>query len=269
VTRRIVCLTLVSGALAVLVRAEQSANPASVPLSDPARPPTLKVQAVEGSIMVRGSARRDVLISGRERGQEPRSQAGGGTGLRRLPLPPALAIEEVGNQISLVVQTTDRVIDLDIQVPSRTNLKLATANNGEIVVDGVEGDLEITNANGAITLTKVGGSIVANSVNDRVKVTVTSVSTRPMAFSSLVGDVDVTFPASLKANLKLRSDHGTVLTDFDLIPLQPPTSVQEPRREGGRLRIENNRFIYGAVNGGGPEIELRTFNGNVYVRRGQ
>jgi hypothetical protein len=268
VIRRIVCLTLLAGALTLVVRAEQSANHVSVPLSDPARPATLKVQAVEGSIMVRGAARQDVLVNARERGQEPRNQSGSGTGLRRLPLPPALAIEEAGNQISLVVQTTDRVIDLDIQVPSRTNLKLATANNGEIVVEGVEGDLEIINANGAITLTRVGGAIVANSVNDRVKATVTSVSTRPMAFTSLVGDVDVTLPASLKANLKLRSDHGTVLTDFDVTPLQPPTSVQDPRREGGRLRIENNRFIYGAVNGGGPEIELRTFNGNVFVRRG-
>jgi hypothetical protein len=60
-----------------------------------------------------------------------------------------------------------------------------------------------------------------------------------------------------------------VLTDFDLTPLPPPTSVQDIRRDGGRLPIESNRSIYGAVNGGGPEIELRTFSGNVYVRRAQ
>jgi hypothetical protein len=110
---------------------------------------------------------------------------------------------------------------------------------------------------------------VASSITDRVKATVISMSTRPMAFTSLVGDVDVTFPASMKANLKLRSDTGHVFTDFDLTPLQPPASDQKTRREGARLLIENNRFVYGAVNGGGPEIELRTFNGNVYVRRGQ
>lgn len=267
--QRTICLMVLAGAVTILVSAEQPVSEMSVPLSDPARPATLNVQAVEGGITVHGSTRRDVLVVARERGQEPRPQRGSGTGLRRLPLPPALAIEEARNQISLVVQTADRVIDLDLQVPSRTDLKLATANNGAIAVEGVEGDLEINNPNGAITLTRVGGSIVANSVNDRVKAVVTSVSTRPMAFTSLTGDVDVTFPASLKATLKLRSDTGNVLTDFDVTPLQPPTGVQDTRREGGRVRTENHRFIYGAVNGGGPEIELRTFNGNVYVRRGQ
>lgn len=269
IRRRTLSLAVLVGALAVLVRAEQAGNDVSVPLSDPARPATLNVQAVEGGIVVRGSPRRDVLVSARDRGQERRPPPESDTGLRRLTLPPAFVIQEVENHISLVVQTTDRVIDLDIQVPSRTNLKLATANNGEILVEGVEGDLEISNPNRAITLTRVGGAIVANSVNGRVKATVISVPTRPMAFTSLVGDVDVVFPASMRANLKLRSDSGTVLTDFDLVPLPAPTGVQDARREGGRLRLENNRFIYGAVNGGGPEIELRTFNGNVYARRGQ
>ena len=27
--------------------------------------------------------------------------------------------------------------------------------------------------------------------------------------------------------------------------------------------------VYGAVNGGGPDFEIRTFNGNVYVRKGK
>jgi hypothetical protein len=269
VIRRALRLAVLVGALVVLVRAEQVANDVSVPLSDPARPATLRVQAVEGGIVVRGLTRRDVLVSARERGQQQRTHTQSETGLRRLALPPAFVIQEAQNHISLVVQTTDRVVDLDIQVPSRTNLTLATANNGEIVVDGVEGDLEISNPNGPITLTRVAGAIVANSVNDRVKATVISVATRPMAFTSLVGDIEVAFPASMKANLKLRSDSGQVFTEFDLAPLPSPTSVQDGRREGGRLRLENNRFIYGAVNGGGPEIELRTFSGNVYVRRGQ
>jgi len=269
VIARTLRLAVLAGALVIPARAEQAGNDLSIPLSDPARPATLNVQAVEGGIVVRGSTRRDVLVSARERVEKRRPLAGGEAGSRRLALPPAFVVQEAQNHISLVVQTTDRVIDLDIQVPSRTNLTLATANNGEIVVDGVEGDLEISNPNGAITLTRVGGAIVANSVNNRVTATVTSVPTRPMAFTSLVGDVEVVFPASLKANLKLRSDSGAVFTDFDLVPLPSPAGAQDARREGGRLRLENSRSIYGAVGGGGPEIQLRTFNGNVHVRRGQ
>jgi putative adhesin len=225
--------------VAVVARAQPPADQVSVPLSDPARPATLTVQAVEGGITVRGSNRLDVLVIARDRARHQRNQGGGGTGLRQLAQPPAFTIQEARNRISIAVQTTIRVIDFEIQVPSRTDLKLATANNGGIVVEGVEGELEINNPNGAITLNRVGGSIVANSVNDHVKATVTSLSMqKPMAFTSLNGHVDVTFPASLKANLKLRSDNGNVLTDFEVTPLQQPTTVEDTRRRGGRFRIQ-------------------------------
>jgi hypothetical protein len=254
----------------VVAVARPPADQVAVPLTDPARPPNLNLQLVEGGITVRGSNRRDVLVIARDRRENQRNEGRGGTGLRQLAQPPVFTVTEERNRILFVLQTPNRVIDFEIQVPSRTDLKLGTANNGGIVVEGVEGELEINNPNGPITLNGVGGSIVANTVDGHVRATITSVSTqRPMAFTSLNGHVDVTFPASLRANLKLRSDHGNVLTDFDVTPLQPRTTIEDTRREGGRFRIEINRFIYGAVNGGGPEIELRTFNGNVYVRRGQ
>lgn len=269
---RTVCLTALIGGLAVAVTGAQP--PAdqvttTVPLTDPGRPATLNLQLVEGGITVRGSSRRDVVVIARVRGQQPRRE-GGGTGLRELAQPPAFTVTEERNRIAFVLHTPHRVIDFEIQVPSHTDVKLGTANNGGIIVEGVEGELEINNPDGPITLNRVGGSIIANTVNDHVKATIASVSTqRPMAFTSLNGHVDVTFPASLKANLKLRSDQGSVLTDFEVTPLPKSTTADSVRREGGRFRLEVNRFIYGAVNGGGPEIELRTFNGNVYVRRGQ
>lgn len=42
-----------------------------------------------------------------------------------------------------------------------------------------------------------------------------------------------------------------------------------PRRRVDRYRVSRNRSVVGATNGGGPEFELRTFNSNVYVRRGK
>ena len=33
------------------------------------------------------------------------------------------------------------------------------------------------------------------------------------------------------------------------------------------FRLAVNRSIQGAVNGGGPEFELRTYNGNIYLRK--
>jgi hypothetical protein len=103
-----------------------------------------------------------------------------------------------------------------------------------------------------------------------MKVVMTRVAPdRPMAFTTFNGPVDVTLPATVKANLKLRSDHGEIFTDFD-VQTRPASSTSSPSVRGpdGRIHIDINQSIQGTVNGGGPEFELRSFNGNIYVRKG-
>jgi len=139
-------------------------------------------------------------------------------------------------------------------------------------VEGVEGSLEVNNVNGPVRLTGVSGSVVASSVNANVTVRLTRVTdAKAMAFSSLSGTVDVTLPATTKANLKLRSDNGDVFTDFEVQQTEPPARSGWVRSDRGdrRVRFEGNNTIYGTINGGGPEIEARSFNGSVFIRKAQ
>jgi len=55
------------------------------------------------------------------------------------------------------------------------------------------------------------------------------------------------------------------------VQLQPHSAptVQKHTRGDGRYRINRTRSVVGTINGGGPEFELRTFNSNVYVRKGR
>ncbi|MDA1095220.1 MAG: hypothetical protein O3A25_18455 [Acidobacteria bacterium] len=153
-------------------------------------------------------------------------------------------------------------------MPASTNLRLTTTM-GDIGVEGVDGDLEVNAVNGGVTLTAVAGSVVAHSVNGRVLVTLTRVTAdQPMAFTSVNGAIDVTLPATVQANLTLRSDRGDVFTDFDLQLTALPTAVETSRAGRGRVRAVGNTVITGTVNGGGPDIEMRTVNGSVYVRKG-
>ena len=192
------------------------------------------------------------------------------TGLTRLQQPTSLDVEESNNVVSVRGPSNGR-IDLTIQVPVRTGLKLIKraqgSNLGTITVRGLDGDLEINTGAGTITLADVSGSIVAHSTMGSVVATVRRVTPdRPMAFTSYSGNVDVTLPRSVKADLILRSHHGDVFTDFDV---QVKNSAPaDPRQLGGGFRRNGNEPIRAAVNGGGPEFELRTFAGNVYVRKG-
>jgi hypothetical protein len=242
-----------------------------VPFSDPSRVGKVEAELLSGSITVRGEERRDVAIvirsgaSGRAPADRPAPP-----GMRRLTQMPGFTISEERNEIKIESSSMrNGAGGLELRVPLRTNLKLGSVNGGTITVENVEGELEIENVNGSVSLTNVAGAVVANSVNGAVTARLTRVTAdKAMAFTSFNGKVDVTLPPSIKANLKMRSDQGEIFTDFD-IALRPGGDKPSTTRTNGRFRLEVNRAIYGSVNGGGPEIELRTFNGSVYLRKGQ
>jgi hypothetical protein len=274
---------------------QQNTQQVTVPLSDPARPGTLSVHLMWGGVTISGTNRKDVLIEarssderrgrGRGRGGLIIADGGGGirilrgrggndsdsdtTGLRRLTQPGGFEVEEHNNEVSVASGPRNRGSDFTIQVPTRTHLKLAALNDGPIIVENVEGEIEVQNQNESVTLTNVAGSVVANAHNGKVKVIMTRLTAeKAMGFTSFNGDVDVTLPAAAKANLKMRSDHGEIFTDFD-VQIRPatPAPPQGARRGDGGFRLDVNQSIQGAVNGGGPEFELRTFNGNIYLRK--
>jgi hypothetical protein len=282
-------VALCAGATSPAAQTQQDPNRTTVSFSDPSRPGLLHLALVTGTIVVKGADVKDVTIETHARHPDADAEHSHGPehwrfhrpgqpddpeeesrGLHRLTQQPALTVEEQDNRMSVSAPSFNRPADLEIQVPRRTSLELSTVNGGDIHVEGVDGELEVSNVNGAITLAAVGGSVVAHTVNGKVTAALTRVSPqKPMAFSSLNGAIDITLPAATKANLKLQTDNGSAFTDFDLhtLPQSSDSVVEDTRQSGGRYRLKVNKVIYGAINGGGPDIEVRTFNGNIYVRK--
>ena len=254
-------------------QAPASADQVTVPLSDPARPGVIDVGLVQGSITVRGTNRKDILVIARpeaDSGRRSRRADPDATGMRRIPQTAGFRITEDANRVKVNADSPNRAITFEIEAPTRTDLKLSTVNGGEILVENIDGDLTVSNTNGGITLNNVSGTVNAGTTNGSLHATMARVAAdKEMSFTSLNGTVDVTLPSSTKANLRMRSDNGDVYSDFD-VQLQPAAAVvQENRGSNGRYRIRRNRSIVGTINGGGPEFELRTFNRNVYVRKGR
>ena len=265
------CISISASALVAAMSlagpvAAQQTDQVTVPFTDPGRPGLVTVTSVNGTITVHAANRRDVLIETRARPERNRIRTTTG-GLRRLEPTAGFEVVEENNRMVISANANDSV-ELVVTVPTRTNLKAIGTNGGPLTIDGVDGEIEATNTNNNLTLTNVAGSVVAHSTNGNVKASLMRVTEKPMAFTSFNGNVDVTLPASLKATFKLRSDMGELFTDFDLQVKTDTTTSQNPQRENGRLRIVVNKSLTGALNGGGPEIELRTFNGNVYLRKG-
>ncbi|HET9167259.1 MAG TPA: DUF4097 family beta strand repeat-containing protein [Candidatus Angelobacter sp.] len=248
----------------------QSDNRVTVPLTDPARPVTLRAHLVSGSITVKGADVKEVIVEARARGDEAHT-GGRAEGMKRIPMTSTgLNIEAENNNVRVSTDSYQRTVDLTITVPTHTSLSLHSVNDGNIVVSGVDGEFDINNVNGEVDLKNIGGSVVAHALNGHVVATMNRVDPqKPMAFSSLNGDIDVTFPADLKANVSLRTDNGEVYSDFDVKvqPNAPQQTVEDDRGKGGKYKVKIDKNVRGTINGGGQEIQFKNFNGNIYIRK--
>jgi len=243
------------------------ADRVSVNLSDPARPALVKASLLNGGITVKGYDGKEVVVEARARNHD---SARPDSNMKRIVVSSTgLSVEEENNEVRISSDSVVRTIDLTISVPFHTSLKLSSVNSGDIVVTGVDGELDVNDVNGSVTLNNVSGSAVAHALNGRLLATFTRVNQKPMAFSSLNGDIDVTFPADLKANLSLKSDRGEIFSDFD-VQIQasaPQQTVEDGRKNGGKYLVKIDKTVHGAISGGGPELQFTNFNGGIYIRK--
>lgn len=253
--------------LAAMTLAQDSGDRVTVPFRDNSRPRTLVVSLIQGSITVHGYSGNDAIVEGVSRGSHRRSTPP--PGMHQIaPIGAGLDVTEDNNTITIHGGVM-RSADVTVQIPAQTSLRLKTINGGKISVDGVSGDIEADNTNGSVLITDVSGSVVANSTNGKILVTLNKVTpNKNMSFSTLNGTVDLTLPADTKANLRMRTDNGDIWSDFDVkVEGSHPPQVDDQRKSGGRYRVRMDKTIYGTINGGGPEIQLVTFNGTIYLRK--
>jgi hypothetical protein len=276
---------------------ESQADHAVVSFTNPAKPGTVEVDISEGSITVRGYEGKDVIIDARwrervltkeekeqeaaqgEEGEEldqeelarKKAQAEKAKGMKAIEVESmGLTIEEEENVVRVNAEEGKRAVDLVIQVPFSTSLQLSCRDDERgVTVDRVDGEIEVETSDGPIILTNVSGPVVADSSDGEIKAVFGKVTPgKPMSFSAMEGDIDITLPFDVKASLKIKTDEGKIFTDFDvqLTPSQQKKEEDE-RKGGGGYRVSFEKVTMGLINGGGVEIQLTTYEGNIYVRK--
>lgn len=273
-------IVLMCSATAAIHAQSAAVDKVEVPLTDPSKPAEVRISVITGSITVTGYNGKTVIVEAaakiKEHGEEkeeegeeeePNKKTKGMFRIRNNST--GLNVEEENNVVEVKTQTFNRKIDLTLKVPFKTSLKLRAVNNGEVTVEKVEGDLNVNHVNGPVTLKDVGGTVVANTVNGDLTVSFENVSLdKPMSFSTFNGDVDVTFPASAKFNLKLKTDRGEIYSDFELnVQASPVKARKMEKKEKGKFVVTFDKAVHALLNGGGEEATFKTFNGDIYIRK--
>jgi DUF4097 and DUF4098 domain-containing protein YvlB len=241
-----------------------------VPLSEPGKPFKLTVGLLSGSIKVTGYEGKDVVIDVTGEDNKRKSKGETSNGMKRITAGNGMDVsaEEKGNSVVVRSHSWNAPVHMVIKVPQgESKMKLSTNNDGDITVSNVSGELEINNLNGDVSATGVSGSVVATTLNGDVVIGFKTIDPKAaMAFSTLNGKIDVTFPVTLKANVKLKSDQGEIYSDFD-VDADKTQPIPSKSANGGTYRVKIDNTIHGKIGGGGPEMMMKNMNGNIYIRK--
>jgi hypothetical protein len=254
---------------------QAQSNEFTIPLTDPAKRGKLKAHLNYGSITVKGTGRKDILVkySGEEdddRGHRNHNgnNAASADGLKRIGGGGMdLEAAENNNYVKVQSNSWNNKMNLEIEVPSNFDLEVHTYNDGDLVITNIQGALELTNYNGEITALNISGSVVATTYNGDVKVTFDKVTENtPMSYSTYNGDIDLTLPATAKGSFKMKTEQGEIFTGFEMnVTSSGPVQKKDPR--SGTFKVVIDDWKKGDVNGGGPEFTMKNYNGDIYIRK--
>lgn len=233
-------------------------------LSQSSIPGLLIFENPRGSIKVTGYEGSVLLATGTLRFSD--TEKPDGNSMRRIDQKTFdISAEVNGNNIILLCRTTGKTVDFDIKVPLNFSLKLKSLDNGTVEVFNINGEIEVENANGDISLGNISGSAVLSSVYGKISAAFRDVNPgSPMMFTSFEGNITVTLPESVNARVKLRSEHGQILSDFDIEPASRQSVVKKVENT---LVYSLEDWITGTINEGGPEYIMKTYNGNIILRK--
>jgi hypothetical protein len=143
-------------------------------------------------------------------------------------------------------------VNFVIRVPASVNYNFdrLVSVSGNVEVTGVTGQIRADSVSGNVTVTDVSGLVSANAVSGNVLVKIARLQgAGEMSFRSISGNVNVTAPSNLDADVEMSTISGSLKTDF-------PIEVMEKRYGPGRS-------ARGRLGAGSHNLRITTVSGRV------
>ncbi len=202
-----------------------------------------------------------------------------------------LNVSQEGNTISIIGANREaNDAEYTIRIPKSLNLNVDYNHwsTGDVVIEGMVGEVEAKAFSSDLELIDVTGPITAHTLSSDLIVSFSTLSQNsPSSLSSTSGDIEITMPASTKGTFKMSSISGGVYTDHDFVMEKPKESSREGRSttvtsgssssRSSRDGYSSARDFYhqsshgikstGKLNGGGVEVSIYSVSGDVYIRK--
>ena len=149
------------------------------------------------------------------------------------------------------VRNNDVKVDFKIRVPAKVDLISRTVN-GEINALGLAGNVESHTVNGSINIS-TSGYAQAKTVNGDISAKLSDANwPGALDFKTVNGGISVNLPSETNSSVDASTVSGDISSDFQLTIL-------------GTM---SRKHLSGTIGGGGRELNLKTVNGSIHLRRG-
>ena len=141
-------------------------------------------------------------------------------------------------------------VEYTVTVPRNARLDDINLVNGDIDVEGVNGEVKVSCVNGKLTARKLGGRAELSTVNGKLEANVDRLRSS-LDVSSVNASVLVTLPSDARADLEASTVSGSITDDFG-------------------IPVSNHHFVghdlRGEIGGGGPHVRVSNVNGRIEIR---
>ncbi len=170
-----------------------------------------------------------------------------------------LNVNNEGNTVTIFQAARRGQGRYTVKVPKNIKVQIEHTGDwegGKIEIYGTEGELEVSGNYNSVYMEDVTGPALVSTVFGKVEATFTELSQQgPTSLVSVYGIVDVTLPASSKADLMIKTPYGEAFSDMN---------IQFPDADGMK---KVSSTIKGTLNGGGVGLDLKSSYKNVYLRK--
>lgn len=273
-------LAMLAGSMQVASAEEQNY---SLPLSKPGEPVSIDIEVYRGSITLVGykgdtieiSAKTSVFTGKDKDLKKVKDKINKNTATRSTEGLKSfksqgmrLEIKEKNNDIDISSEVSNQHVDLIIKVPQRSSVKIELYKGGDININGVNGGLELEAYQGMIIAENISGPIVAETAHTDIVVSFSDFAkTSPSSLTSHLGNLDITLAKKVAANVNVQTYQGEIFSGLD----KDFVVVDEIKKniKGNKQEIVLGGIMQSKVNGGGQELSLISYSGNLYIRKGK
>lgn len=140
-------------------------------------------------------------------------------------------------------------VNYEVTVPRSMSLTLEDTNGAMDITD-VHGAHHLETTNGHLELVHCGGSLDAETTNGAIRAELLEVTPgKNVRAETTNGRITLSVPRGLAARVDAGTTNGSITTDL------PVTTTDT-----------GHHSLRGTINGGGPELRLRTTNGSIEIK---